>query len=192
MKTLPSRSRTKLPAASAMAIGRCRGYALALDSLRVLVGQEFGRTWSRQLTVDVRVVQRVVAGGHCHNLPLGGPLRRPNRRLWAVSYLRDSQSVSITELVRSSLLCGSARPALGCSGGRHKDVELVTDTGQIVKACRARDAALRQSQPWADYLQDNHPEITSYLSAGSTLERNCCERARIDHAAARPAGATAA
>ncbi len=44
-------------------------------------------------------------------------------------------------------------------------VELVIDTGQIVKACRARDAALRQSLPWADYLQDNHPEITSYLAA---------------------------
>ncbi len=44
-------------------------------------------------------------------------------------------------------------------------VELVTEAGQIVKACRARDAALRQSRPWADYLQDNHPEITSYLAA---------------------------
>lgn len=46
-------------------------------------------------------------------------------------------------------------------------VELVTDTGQIVKACRARDAALRQSRPWVDYLQDNSPEITSYLAATS-------------------------
>lgn len=44
-------------------------------------------------------------------------------------------------------------------------VELVTDSRQIVKACRARDAALRQSQPWASYLEDNHPEITSYLAS---------------------------
>jgi hypothetical protein len=43
--------------------------------------------------------------------------------------------------------------------------ELVTDAGQIAKACRARDAALRQSLPWADYLRDNHPEIISYLAA---------------------------
>ncbi|MGH3927754.1 MAG: DUF6879 family protein [Pseudonocardiaceae bacterium] len=43
-------------------------------------------------------------------------------------------------------------------------VERVTDTGQIVTACRARDAALHHSRPWADYLRDNHPEITSYLA----------------------------
>ncbi len=44
-------------------------------------------------------------------------------------------------------------------------VELVADTGKIVQACRARDAALRQSLPWTDYLRENHPEITSYLAA---------------------------
>jgi hypothetical protein len=44
-------------------------------------------------------------------------------------------------------------------------VERVTDSGEIVKARRARDAALRQSVPWTGYLQDNHPEITSYLAA---------------------------
>lgn len=44
-------------------------------------------------------------------------------------------------------------------------VQLVTDPGRIVEACRARDAALYHSTPWADYLRDHHPEITSHLTA---------------------------
>ena len=42
--------------------------------------------------------------------------------------------------------------------------EHVTDSEQIVRACRARDAALRHSLPWADYLREYHPEIASYLT----------------------------
>lgn len=43
-------------------------------------------------------------------------------------------------------------------------VDLVTDPAQIVQACRARDAALHQSMPWADYLRGHHPELVSYLT----------------------------
>lgn len=43
-------------------------------------------------------------------------------------------------------------------------VDPVTELTQIVTSCRARDAALRQSVPWAEYLREHHPEITSYLT----------------------------
>ncbi|MCA1604020.1 MAG: hypothetical protein LC808_13750 [Actinobacteria bacterium] len=44
-------------------------------------------------------------------------------------------------------------------------VDVVTDPAQVVQACRARDAALHQALPWADYLRDHHPEIVSYLAS---------------------------
>lgn len=43
-------------------------------------------------------------------------------------------------------------------------VDLVTDPARIVQACHARDAALHQSMPWADYLRGHHPEMMSYLA----------------------------
>lgn len=43
-------------------------------------------------------------------------------------------------------------------GDRWLGIEEVTDPGQIVAACRSRDAALHHAQPWQDYLAA-HPDL---------------------------------